>query len=148
MPAQRTMVPPQELVTAAKAPFTAFNDKNWDAVRAAITRDFVYDEVATQRKAQGTDQVIGLWQGWAAAFPDAKATFDNTLVSGNSVVLEVTWRGTHQGPLRTPAGSLPATGKRIEVRACAVVELDGQKAKLQRHYFDMATLLQQLGVSG
>jgi limonene-1,2-epoxide hydrolase len=34
------------------------------------------------------------------------------------------------------------------MRACAVVEIAGDKAKLQRHYFDMATMLQQLGVTG
>jgi predicted ester cyclase len=63
-------------------------------------------------------------------------------------VLELTWKGTHQGPLQTPQGSIAATGKRIEVRACAVVQIAGEKARSQRHYFDMATLLQQLGVTG
>ena len=148
MPAQSTMLSPQQIVAAAKAPILAFNEKNWDAVRASITPDFVYDEVATDRKAQGADQVIPLWQGWATAFPDAKATFNRELQSGNTVVLEQTWRGTHQGPLQTPKGTIPATGKRIDVRACMMVEVLGDKASTQRHYFDMGTLLQQIGVAG
>ena len=147
MPAQSTMMSPQQLVNAAKAPILAFNEKNWDAVRASISPDFVYDEVPTGRKVQGADQVIPLWQGWATAFPDAKATFQRELVCGNTVVLEQTWQGTHKGPLQTPGGQIPATGKRIDVRACMTVEVVGDKAKMQRHYFDMGTILQQIGAA-
>ena len=147
MPAQSTMMSPQQLVNAAKAPILAFNEKNWDAVRASISPDFVYDEVSTDRKVQGADQVIPLWQGWATAFPDATATFQRELVCGNVVVLEQTWQGTHKGHLQTPDGAIPPTGNRIHVRACMTVEVVGDKAKMQRHYFDMGTILRQIGVA-
>ena len=147
MPAQSTLIPQQQLIDAAKAPMLAYNDKNWDAARASLAPDCVYDEVATSRKVQGPDQVIPLFQGWATGFPDSKATFHNELVSGNTVVLEISWRGTHSGPLQTPDGALEATGKRFEVRACMVVEVANDKAKVHRHYFDMGTLLQQIGVT-
>lgn len=137
---------PKALIDTAKAPILAYNDKNWDKVRASITPDFIYDEVATRRKLQGPDAVIAVWQGWAQAFPDSKATFHSALVTGNSVVLEVTWKGTHRGELQTPKGPVAPTGKPIEIRACAIMETAGGKAKSQRHYFDMATLFEQLGV--
>ena len=146
MPAQATAVSPPALIDAAKAPVLAYNDKNWDRLRASITPDFVYDEVATGRKPQGVDAFIPVWQGWAQALPDSKATFSSALVSGNSVVLELTWKGTHKGPLQTPKGAIAATGKAIEIRACMIVEIAGEKARLNRHYFDMATLFEQLGV--
>jgi steroid delta-isomerase-like uncharacterized protein len=148
MPAQTTMIPQQQLIDAAKAPMLAYNEKNWEAVRASISPDFVYEEVATNRTVQGPDQVIPLWQGWATAFPDSKATFHHELASADTVVFEVTWRGTHKGPLQTPNGSIAATGNRIEVRACMAIEVADDKAKVQRHYFDMATILQQIGVTG
>jgi len=148
MPAKSTMIPPQQLIEAAKGPFTAYNDKNWNKLPSLVTSDIVYDEVATERKAQGIDQVLPLWQGWATALPDSKCTFDNAIASGDTVVMELTWRGTHKGPLPTPKGPIAPTGKRIEIRACTVVQLEGEKVKLQRHYFDMATLLRQLGVAG
>ncbi len=148
MPAQSTTLSPQQLIAAAKAPVSAYNDKNWGAVKASITPNFVYDEVATQRKAQGVDQVLALWQGWAVAFPDSKGTIDNAYVSGDTVVLEITWRGTHQGQLATSKESIPPTGKRVEFRSCVVCEIADEKAKLQRQYFDMATMLQQIGVGG
>ncbi len=145
MPA--TAVSPQTLIEAAKAPLLAYNEKNWEKAKASITPDFVYDEVATRRKLQGRDEVIAAWQGWATAFPDSKCTFDRTSVSGEAVVLELTWRGTHQGPLQLPKGAVPPTGKRIEIRAVAILELTGEKAREQRHYFDMATMFEQLGLN-
>ena len=53
----------QELINAAKAVTVAYNNKDWDGVRAAVTADFLYDEVGTQRKVEGTDQFIEVWQG-------------------------------------------------------------------------------------
>ena len=147
MPAQATAVSSQALIDAAKSPIIAYNEKKWDKVKASVTAGFVYDEIATGRKVEGADAAIALWKGWAEAFPDSKGTFHGALASGNGVVLELTWKGTHKGPLQTPKGSIPATGKPIEIRACVVAEVAGDKVKLQRHYFDMATLLQQIGVA-
>ncbi len=147
MPAQSTMTSSAtaKLIAVAKAPIVAYGEKNWNAVKNSITPDFVCDEVATQRIAKGAAEAITLFQGWAAAFPDSKATFHSAVASGETVVLEVTWKGTHKGPLQTPMGPIAPTGKRIEVRSCIVMEVAGEKAKVQRHYFDMGTLLQQLG---
>jgi steroid delta-isomerase-like uncharacterized protein len=147
MSPQATAVSPQALTEAAKALIVAYNDKNWEKAKAAITPDFLYDEVGTGRRVEGADPTLAAWKGWAQAFPDSKGSFDRTYVAGNdTVVLELTWRGTHQGPLGTAMGNIAATGKSIEVRAVAIVEMRGEKARSQRHFFDMATLLQQIGL--
>ena len=138
----------QELINAAKAPTVAYNKKDWAGVKAAITAGFVYDEIGTQRKMKGPEQVIEAWQGWATALPDSNATFENAFVAGGKVILELTWRGKHTGPMQSPKGQIPATGKSIEIRACQIVEVEGGKAKSMRHYFDMMTMMQQLGLAG
>jgi steroid delta-isomerase-like uncharacterized protein len=135
----------QSLVDIAKAPIIAYNDKNWDAVEAAVAPGFIYDEVGTQRKIQGINDVLAAWRGWATAIPDSKATFDNASTSGNTVILEVTWRGTQTGPLQTPTGQIQPSGKKIELRACQVIEVANGKVQVMRHYYDMVTMLQQLG---
>ncbi|HEY8257718.1 MAG TPA: ester cyclase [Gemmatimonadales bacterium] len=145
---QATMLSPQQLIDAAKKPELAYNEKNWNAVRDCITTDIVYDEVATGRRVQGVDQVLGVWQGWAKAIPDSRCTFNSAIATGNTVVLELTWKGTHTGPLETPDGTIAPTGKSIELRSCVVCELDGEKTRVQRQYFDMGTLLEQIGVAG
>ena len=147
MSPQATMLSPKALSDAASALILAYNAKDWARAKASITPTFLYDEVATGRRVEGAEPTIEAWKGWATAFPDSQGSIDGTHVAGNNtVVLELTWRGTHQGVLQTPAGAIPPTGRRIEVRAVAVVEVAGEQARTQRHFFDMATLLQQLGI--
>ena len=137
----------QALIDAAKASVIAYNEKDWNAVKRVVTAGIVYDEVSTNRNVQGVDEVLTIWKGWAAAFPDSKATFEDAHVSGNTAILELTWRGSHTGPLRTAAGEIPATGKPIALRACQIIDVADGKAQRIRQYFDMATLLAQLGVT-
>jgi steroid delta-isomerase-like uncharacterized protein len=90
-----------------------------------------------------SDNVLDILKGRATAMPDSKATFNS---SGNTVVLEVTWRGTHKGPEKTPSGDIPATGKTFELRACQVVDVANDRVRSVRQYFHMRSLRQQLGV--
>jgi steroid delta-isomerase-like uncharacterized protein len=146
MAEQQVLEAPQQLIEAAKAPIVAYGNKDWTAVKAGIAPGVVYDEVATHRRIQGADEVINLWRGWATAFPDSRATFHNAVANDGTATVELTWRGTHTGPLKTADGEIAATGKKIEVRACQVVEVANGKVNVIRQYFDMATMLQQLGV--
>jgi steroid delta-isomerase-like uncharacterized protein len=138
----------KSIVDVAKAQVIAYNEKDWDAARASLAPRVVYDEVGTQRRIEGVDEVLSAWRGWATAIPDSRATFDAAHTSGEIAILELTWRGTHKGVLQMPGGEIAATGKKIEIRACQVVEVAGDKVKSIRHYFDMATLLQQIGAMG
>jgi steroid delta-isomerase-like uncharacterized protein len=137
---------PQTLLQAAKAPIEAYNDKNWHMLRSVLTPDFVYEEVPTQRRLEGVDAVVACWQGWAKAFPDSRATFDKEIVSESAVVLEVTWCATHSGLLDLPGGPVAPTHRPIRLQGCQVVGLRSGKAQSIRQYFDIATLLHQLGM--
>jgi len=136
----------KSVVDLAKEQVIAYNEKDWDRTRAVLAPEVVYDEFATHRTAKGVDEVLTAWKGWATALPDSRATFRSELASGNTAVLEVTWTGTHTGPLKMADREIPATGKKIELRGCQVVEVANDKVKSIRHYFDMGTLLEQLGV--
>ena len=132
---------------AAKAPVEAYNEKNWHRLRSVVTPDFVYEEVATQRRLEGVDAVMACWQAWARAFPDSRATFDGEFVTERGVVvLEVTWSGTHTGLLELPGGPVAPTNRPIRLQSCQVLGLRNGKAQSIRQYFDIATLLQQLGM--
>ena len=69
----------------------------------------------------------------------------NAFASGNTVVLEITWQGTHTGPLEMPNGTIPASGKRQSTPSAWIFQFEGVKIKESHHYFDMVTLLQQIG---
>jgi len=135
------------VIETAKAVTIAYNDKNWDKVKAAFAENGVYDEKATGRRIQGIGQVIEAWQGWAKAIPDSKATFLAEHASGDTVILEVVWKGTHTGPLQTASATIAPSNKRIEVPACQVIKVEGGRVKTFTHYFDMLTLLTQIGAA-
>lgn len=137
----------QELIQAAKASTEAYNEKDWKAARTTLAPGFVYDEVATGRTIEGIDEVLEAWKGWAKAFPDSRATFEEPLVDGNVVVLPIRWRGTHSGPLTLPTGEILPTQQKIDFRACQVFDMENGRAVHMRHYFDMMTMLSQLGVA-
>jgi steroid delta-isomerase-like uncharacterized protein len=143
--AQQTLV---HIVELAKQSITAYNDKDWDTVKEISAANVTYDEIATNRKVQGINDVLAAWKGWATAFPDSKGTIHNTFTSGNTVVLELTWRGTHTGSLKMPHKEIAPTGKTLNLRACEIMDVNNEKVQAVRHYFDLATLLKQLGVNG
>ena len=136
----------KSVIEVAKSQLVTYNKKDWPAVKESLAANIDYDEVGTQRRIQGLDDVLVAWKGWATALPDSNASFGKETVSGNTAVIELTWRGTHNGPLPLPDRTLAPTGKKIELRACQVIEVSGAKVQTIRHYFDMATLLHQLGV--
>lgn len=137
----------QEMIAAAKAPIEGYNEKDWNAVRESVTQSFVYEEVGTDRRAEGIDEVLEVWRAWAKAFPDARATFETALVDGENVMLELRWRGTHTAPLPLPDDEIPATGSTVDFRACVLVRVQDGKVVSMRHYLDMLTMLSQLGVA-
>ena len=136
----------QDVVQIARDLVTAFNNDDWDTYRGVLASDCVYDEVGTSQHLQGIDSIIEGLQGWKTAMPDAMGSVGNTYAAGDTAVLEITWTGTHTGPLQGPSGVVPATGKPQVTRSCWVLNFDGGKLKESRHYFDMLSFMQQLGV--
>jgi steroid delta-isomerase-like uncharacterized protein len=136
----------EKMVKIAREQVDAFNKGDWERVRAAHTSESRLNELATERKVEGPEQIVELFKGWKQAFPDAAGTVTSAFASGDTAVLEVTWKGTHTGPLTTAEGTIPASGKRQETPAAIFLAFEGEKIKESRHYFDSLTLLKQLGV--
>jgi steroid delta-isomerase-like uncharacterized protein len=136
----------QDLIRVARGIVDAFNAGDWERCKEALVPDALYDEVATSRRLNGVGDIIPCWQAWKGAMPDVKGSVTNAVASGNTVVLEVTWEGTHTGPLAGPKGAIPPTGKRQTTRAGWILNFDGGKIKESRHYFDMLSFMQQLGI--
>ena len=135
----------QDLTRIACDIVDAFNESDWERFRALLTPNTVLNELGTQRSLKGPNEVIEGMQGWKEAMPDVKGTVTNCIASGNTVTMEVSWTGTHTGPLVGPAGTIPASGKSQTTPSAWVLEFDGEKLSESRHYFDMVTLLTQIG---
>jgi steroid delta-isomerase-like uncharacterized protein len=135
----------EETVKIAREHVNAFSTGDWERMRAGLAADACYDELGTQRKVDGPEKIVELFKGWKTAFPDAAASVTSAVASGDQAVLEVTWKGTHTGPLQTAEGTIAASGKRQETPAAIFFNFERGKIKESRHYFDSMTLLKQIG---
>lgn len=83
---------------------------------------------------------------FSAGFSDAHIEPTGVVAQGDWVVAEFTGTGTHDGTFRTPAGDLPPTSRRGELQFCEVFRFRDGKVVEARSYFDVMSLLIQLGV--
>ena len=87
-------------------------------------------------------------QNFKTAFPGAKFEILLTIAHGDYVVTH--WKasgGTHSGPLQTPSGaSIPPTGKSAIVMGSTTAQLKDGKIIHSWTFWDMASLLGQLGL--
>ena len=135
----------EAMIKIAREQVDAFNNGDWERVQAGLAADARYHELATQRKVEGPEKIVELFKGWKTAFPDAAGKVTSAVGSDNMAVLEVTWTGTHTGPLETAEGTIPASGKRQETPGAIVFTFEGGKITEERQYFDLMTLLKQIG---
>jgi steroid delta-isomerase-like uncharacterized protein len=135
----------EQMVTIARDHVDAFSHGDWERLHAGLAADARYDELGTQRKVEGPEKIVELFKGWKTAFPDAVGTVKSAVGSGHTAALEVTWKGTHTGPLETAAGTIPASSKRQETPGAIFFTFEGGKIKESRQYFDSMTLLKQIG---
>jgi hypothetical protein len=78
---------------------------------------------------QGVGRILEIWQGWAKAIADSKATFVGEYAIGDTAIIEVVWKGTHTGPLQTATGTIPPSNRRIELPACQVIKVEAGRSR-------------------
>jgi steroid delta-isomerase-like uncharacterized protein len=102
--------------------------------------------VATGQTFRGPEGARQFLQGWATAFPDSQVETTTVVADDETAAMEFVGRGTHTGPLVSPAGDIPATGQRVETPFAQVMRIHDGKVTQARLYFDLGTILRQLGV--
>ena len=102
-----------------------------------------FDDVPWDEKFKGRDGIREHYEELLTAFPDLDIIVHDRHVTDRLVILEVTVTGTHLGDWR----DLPAMGKRMESRVCALYGFDEKgMLSLERTYYDKAKILEQLGI--
>jgi len=124
-----------------------FANSDWNACKASMDENVVYEEPGTRVSVKGVDRCIDVLKAWKRAFPDAKATILSSLESGDRAVLEVEWRGTQSGPFESAFGTIEPTNKVGIVKAMIAATFKNGKLVEEHHYFDLLTILSQLGVT-
>jgi steroid delta-isomerase-like uncharacterized protein len=126
-----------------RALLDAWNHRDFDRYRSLLHADYSYTGGDGKELTGGPDLGFQIAQMYAGAFPDGRAEITRVHFEGDTSIAEFVARGTHNGEL---LGIAP-TGRTIEVNICSVVEVKDGKAYREREYFDMLTMLVQLGVA-
>lgn len=95
---------------------------------------------------QGKAAFRDFFMGFANAFPDIAIHPKNTFESGDQVCVEFDAYGTNNGPLMTPAGEVPPTGRKVTFNVCEVHQWKNGKLTRLANYQDAVSLMRQLGL--
>ena len=129
--------------------FDAINAHNLNLGDSYQAVDYKFEGPGTDRNggALNRDQAKAYTQGFITGFPDLHFELTHRVAQGEFVVINWVGSGTHTGPLPTPTGdTLPATGKKAAVFGSTTYQFKNGKAVKGWTYWDMVSLLSQLGM--
>lgn len=131
----------------ARELYDRFGRNDLDGALELVTDDIVAIIVPFGQTYNGKEGFRQFMLGFKSAFPEMEISVDNQVVGDGQIVNEISTTAVHNGPLQTPAGAIPATGKSVEFTVCEVWGIrDGKVASL-RNYQDAASLMRQLGLA-
>jgi steroid delta-isomerase-like uncharacterized protein len=142
----------QQNVALAQSLLDLYNsrlsDPAWlDKSMAAFAEDSEYIDVPSGATLQGPDGFRRLVLFFAETFPESRTELTNAFATEDQVVLEGIFQRTHTGPLHLPTEDLPTKGHSVGMRICEVIQIRNGKIVSFHTYYDMTTLLDQLGLN-
>jgi predicted ester cyclase len=136
----------QENLRIVEKIFRTLNTRELGAMDDAYAANYKYEAPGAPGPLN-IEQSRGYVEGFIKAFPDLHFELIDKVAQGDLVA--VTWMssGTHTGPLQTPTGdTLPPTNKKSSVPGSSIYRFKNGKITSSAVYWDMVTLLAQLGL--
>lgn len=120
---------------------SAWANRHSDRLIALFADDGMLEDVALQVVSRGRLAIQTFVNGIFDAVPDLALHLTDDFASGTFAAAEWIMSGTLSGSLL----GLPATGKSFSIRGAAIFELQDGKIARSSIYWDMSTLVRQLG---
>jgi len=95
---------------------------------------------------RGLDPFNAFAQVFHQAFPDGQLHLDRAVEQGDTIIVEGRFTGTHTGPMVGPTGTIPPTGKSLELPFCDLFQARDGRIVAHRVYYDQVTFMTQLGL--
>jgi len=123
----------------------ALNGKDMEALLANQQPDATL-VIAAGVALHGHEQLRQYTEALWAAFPDGAFSFAGQVLAENEAATELVFTGTHTGPLATPNGAIPPTGKRVTLRSASILRFKDGLIVSEHAYVDQLEFMTQLGL--
>ncbi|WP_448627517.1 ester cyclase [Geodermatophilus sp. URMC 64] len=130
--------------TLAERLFAVIDGQRWDEYETVMHPDARMSSPFSA--LQSAAEWVEFSRGFAAAMPDGRHSVTNVVQDGDRFAIEGTWTGTHTGPLATPQGEVPPTGRTVTMPFCAVATQRDDRLAQVTVYLDQLGMLAQLGL--
>ena len=132
-------------IEVAKVLIGAFNDRKVERAMDLVDESAEWLMIPYGVTNHGPEGYRKHWELWTTAAPDCEIEIAELTPGPNVVTAEFIARGTHSGPLSTPKGEIPPSNNKVELRLCDVIRIRDGRAYGSRIYFDMLSLMRQVG---
>ena len=118
----------------------------WDDFMKQCSADGFVAHMADDKDMK-RDEVLPMFKDMRVAFPDSKMEPQLILVNGRNLLAVSLTSGTHEGPMKSPMGEIPATKKKYgQLMYHRLAVNDENKVTEEWAYFDPGTMMGQLGL--
>lgn len=121
--------------------WVAWNSHSWERTSSFYADECVMDDLPS-RICRGKRELEAYYADLLKGYPDLHFAAKSCFSSGNRIATEWTMRGTHTGD----SPRFKATGKKFSIPGVSVIEIQDGKIIRETDYWDMCSLLRQLGV--
>ena len=122
-----------------------FNTRDWSEAASVLSPD-VSSTAPGVGTVTGIDPFLEFAKGFAVALPDSRLEPDTITEAGDRVVCEGRYTGTHTGPLMSPQGEVPPTGRKLNLPYVDIFDVAAGRIARHRTYYDQMDFAQQLGL--
>jgi steroid delta-isomerase-like uncharacterized protein len=137
-PAAEAVAVPEPLTAWA----AAWETGDVEGILAAYTDDATYEEVALGIVTEGQDELRTHIEGLFGAAPDLSLVVTEAVVSGDRAAVEWIATATYTGQM---AGLPPGSGQPFTLRGASILELEGDRIRADREYWDAYGFLIAVG---
>ena len=122
--------------------WAAFESGDWSTIGSLVDDDIHWKMPGMEMR--GAAPLLEMLHTYRLAFPDLRHEVQSSVESGDTIAIELFVRGTHTGPMQTPKGVVPATGKSVVWDSCDYIKTRNGKIVSWHVYHDPTPFLAAL----
>lgn len=124
---------------------TIWNEGRLDLIEKHYAPDVILKTSAMPQPSTGSEGIKTWLNNSLTSTPDHHLTFNEFYVDGNVIFTRFTATGTNTGPLSTPLGEIPATGRSFSITGMSFYRIENGLITEQEVVFNVLDMLMQIG---